>query len=160
MESWADQEEEETIGDILNRTDPKNVPVFSFCGYECPAVVSSIEEGDTCTILFPFGGRITKITIRLKGIEAPKSRRDEEKAKKSKAYLESLVIGPKAGVIVSFDRFDKNGRPLATLYINNQKSMSVNEMMFRGGYATIFRNASSDRRSSHALNRGSHRSHS
>ena len=64
--------------------------------------------------------------------------RDEikAKAKESKAYLKSLICNNEEQLVyLKCGEFDKYGRLLGTIYVNQNDEKSVNEIMIQNGYA-------------------------
>ena len=62
--------------------------------------------------------------------------RDEEiaKAKAARDYLKSLIMNEDQLVYVKCQEFDKYGRLLAKIYINQDDTVSVNKMMIENGH--------------------------
>lgn len=114
-----------TIHDILLKCDPSMVPRFSFNGYESPGIICEVYSGDSVTILFPFMGQLTKISARLKGIYS---------SREYTSFLWNRVEKGHKVVDIIFDRFDKYGHPLVTLYIDD---VCINEEMVKKGFAEV-----------------------
>lgn len=120
---------EPTMADRLMSVDPRSVPFFSFQGYSCGALVTQVMNGDTCTLLFPWVGQFCRIVVRLKGVRADGDAGTD--------WLRKRTRGNPLDVV--FDRFEKSGKPLVTLYDPEDGGRtSVNEIMIREGVATRF----------------------
>ena len=116
---------------------------FSFDGYECFAKCVSVYDGDTVTIIF-YHNKIEipiQLNVRIIGYDSPemhpkkKNRTqeslDEEKRRATiaKTYVETLILNKK--IYVKFYKYDKYGRPLVDIIINN---MTLTKIMLDGGY--------------------------
>lgn len=110
-------------------------------GKKVDVKVVDVYDGDTCTILVPFGGKFQKLKLREKGVDAPEIRARRDKSKDSElsaieiAELDELVKMEKRAAIsvrnhisemilgrvltVQLDeRWDKyGGRVLGSLYL-------------------------------------------
>ena len=122
----------------LVRTNPKDVDLFSLNSKEFICRIVSVYDGDTCTAMFKLNQKMVKFKIRMLGYDSPEMRprintpnRDEiiEKAKSAKEALLSKVQNKK--VILKCGKWDKYGRLLGTLYVNNQ---NINEWMLSAGH--------------------------
>ena len=121
---WAD---EPTIAESLLSVDPRSVPFFTFAGYSCDALVTQVMNGDTCTVLFPFGETLNRITVRLRGVAAEATGTE---------WLRKRTKGRPLKVL--FDRYEKSGKPLVTLYDDDDDETSINETMIREGVGKPF----------------------
>ena len=126
--------------DQLLNIDYTTVPWFSLQGYQCLGVVCEVFSGDTCTLLFPFMNSIvSKIVARLKGLKTldigsndPGERKD---AYEARAFLWNITGRGKDIVHVVFDRTDKRGRSLVTLYTDSK--ICINAEIVQQGYGTL-----------------------
>jgi endonuclease YncB( thermonuclease family) len=115
--------------------------VFTICK------VVSVYDGDSCKVIIPFKDNLYKWNVRLYGYDTPEMRpsrskpnRDEEikAAKAAKVFLMSQIMNqPEQLVFIKCNKFDKYGRLLAELYINQNDEKSVNQLMIDNnhGYA-------------------------
>lgn len=138
---------------------------FSFENIKGNYKVISVYDGDTLTLLLPINIHIYnfnlydsidiksdtnptnkikyyKINVRLYGIDTPELKpsknlidRDNHKIKAiaAKNYLSNLLLNKI--VNVHFMNYDKYGRPLVTLYLNN---ININELMITEGHAVKY----------------------
>jgi endonuclease YncB( thermonuclease family) len=121
----------------------KKTPKFSLNGCTKLCKVVSIYDGDTCRVVFEHNGVINKWNIRMNGYDTPEMRpskklenRDEikKKAVESRDYLKSLIMNPEQLVYLKCGEFDKYGRLLGDMYINESDTLSVNSLMVSNGY--------------------------
>tara|TARA_A100001015_G_C14934980_1_gene690047 strand:- start:883 stop:1317 length:435 start_codon:yes stop_codon:yes gene_type:complete len=120
-----------------------NTPTWSLKGKKIKVKVLKVYDGDTIWIALKLKGKIYKLKIRLYGIDTPEMKppknqvdRDKEiaEAKKSKTFLSDLVLNKI--ITIKCGDWDKYGRLLATLYINNYCSnIDVNKLMIEKGLA-------------------------
>ena len=101
----------------LDTVNPKDVPSIPHKGKVIPAKVTSVYDGDTCTVIFVYGGDYLKWNIRIIGVDAPevKVRGDsseiaklEEKAgahvrDKVRALINNKILD------IRMDKWDKYG---------------------------------------------------
>ncbi len=105
--------------------------------YTYKAFCTNVVDGDTidCNIDLGFGVGY-KIRVRMYGINTPeihgsKSKDPEEKSKgmQVKKYLEELVLNKNIILKTYKDSKEKYGRYLAEVYINNETTVSVNQLV-------------------------------
>ena len=127
----------------LSQAD-KSTPVFTLEGDMKLCKVVDIYDGDTIKVVFMDNNRINKWNIRMEGYDSPEMRpsrklenRDEikKKAVEAKNYLKSLIMNENQLVYLKCGKFDKYGRLLGYVYINQDDTESVNEMMIKNNYA-------------------------
>ena len=136
------QETEEIIAKL--KCCDKKTPKFSLEGQMKLCKVVDIYDGDTCRVVFNHNGNINKWNIRMNGYDSPEMRpsrslenRLEIKAKavESKNFLKSLVANsPEQLVFIKCGGFDKYGRLLGELYVNQDDEKSVNQQMIDNNY--------------------------
>ncbi len=145
--------------ELLQATE-KNVPLFSFNDHMSAAKIVKVLDGDTVHIVcYDRHGDITKMNIRLSGIDTPEIKTTPFIACKARNYLISIATD----VVVSIDDYrsskelqtlvDENkrivyvkilgddkygGRYLAQLYQDSNMKISINEMMVSSGYARSY----------------------
>ena len=123
----------------------KKTQKFTLDGCVKLCKVVDIYDGDTCRVVFNHNGQINKWNIRMNGYDSPEMRpsrslpnRDEikAKAKESKAYLKSLIASNDEQLVyLKCGKFDKYGRLLGTIFVNQFDLESVNNLMIKNGYA-------------------------
>ena len=122
----------------------KSTPVFTLEGDMKWCKVVDIYDGDTIKVVFMDNNRINKWNIRMEGYDSPEMRpsrklenRDEikKKAVEAKNYLKSLIMNENQLVYLKCGKFDKYGRLLGYVYINQDDTESVNEMMIKNNHA-------------------------
>ena len=119
-----------------------NTPTWSLNNTFTQVKVIKIYDGDTIWIAMYLKGKIYKLKVRLAGIDTPemkppKSQKNRDKeilaAKESKNFLANLidqkVIWMKCG------EWDKYGRLLANLYIDDDDINSINYKLIDEGFA-------------------------
>ena len=83
----------------------------------------------------------------MEGYDSPEMRiskkdpnRDEKKKKalESKNYLKNLVMNDNQLVYIKCGNFDKYGRLLGKIYVNEKDNVSVNELMIQNNYGYIY----------------------
>ena len=119
----------------LKQLDPLDIDRFSFEGLERQSRVVKVYDGDTITILFRFNKQYYKTSCRMVGIDTPELRTKNLKEKaagyKAKQFLETLILDKI--LLVKFGKFDKYGRPLVEVFLDN--GQSVSNMMISNKYA-------------------------
>lgn len=130
------------LADQLKQHD-KKTPKFSLDKHTKLAKVVDIYDGDSCRVVFEHNRTINMWNIRMVGYDTPEMRprkdvidRDQEiaKAKAARDYLKSLIMNEDQLVYVKCQEFDKYGRLLAKIYINQDDTVSVNKMMIDNGH--------------------------
>lgn len=99
--------------------------------------VRKVVDGDTFWI---DNGSQKGLKIRLIGVDAPESRNSGNKVKafygkESSDYLSSLIAGKKVRLEYDAGHFDKYGRTLAYVYLED--GTFVNAMLVKNGYASV-----------------------
>ena len=123
----------------------KKTQKFTLDGCSKLCKVVDVYDGDTCRVVFNHNGHINKWNIRMNGYDSPEMRpskslpnRDEikAKAKESKEYLKSLISNSDEQLVyLKCGGFDKYGRLLGEIYVNQDDTESVNNIMIKDGYA-------------------------
>jgi endonuclease YncB( thermonuclease family) len=130
------------ICDILKNCD-KKTKKFSLEGKTKLCKVVSVYDGDTCNVVFDNNGVINRWNVRMNGYDTPEMRpskklpnRDEikQKAIQSRDFLKSLIFNNEQLVYLKCGKFDKYGRLLGDIYINENDEDSVNSTMIKTGY--------------------------
>jgi endonuclease YncB( thermonuclease family) len=128
--------------EIIKNAD-NSVKTFTLENINKVCKIVDIYDGDTCRAVFEHNGEINKWTIRMNGYDSPEIRpsrklenRDEikKKAIESKNYLKSIIMNESQLVYLKCGKFDKYGRLLGTILVNEHDTVSVNELMINNGY--------------------------
>lgn len=150
----------EEHSNLLDATE-KHIKTFSFNGVSSFCKVSNVYDGDTCRVIFYYGGPtiegsgqqnknkvLTRITVRLDHIDAPELRSDNEHevemAKQAKQTVSDYLLDKIC--YVNFYKNDKYKRPLADIYpcIQNQDRQyiktdkSINQILIDKGLARVY----------------------
>ncbi|EAH4720962.1 thermonuclease [Campylobacter upsaliensis] len=103
---------------------------------ELTGKVSKVIDGDTIELLAktskenPYN-HITKLKIRLYGIDAPELK--QAYGKEAKEYLSALVLKQEVGLII--ENKDKYDRFVGTIFLKGQ---DINKEMVKNGYAHAY----------------------
>ena len=133
--------EHNDICSVLKNCDKKLK--FSLKGLTKLCKVASVYDGDTCNVVFDHNGVINRWNVRMNGYDTPEMRpskklpnRDEikKKAIESRDFLKSLVFNDHQLVYIKCGEFDKYGRLLGDLFINENDDESVNSLMIKNGH--------------------------
>lgn len=108
--------------------------------YHYRAHVTSVYDGDTCTVDIDLGLGIwvRGEKIRLYGINAPEVRGDErEEGLKSRDFLRNLIDGKNIILKTLKDDKGKYGRYLGTLFLADEtgEMININDLLVTEGYA-------------------------
>lgn len=108
--------------------------------YLYKAKIISVYDGDTVTALVDLGFHVQKeIKVRLFGIDTPEVRGHERpEGLLAKEKLVEL-IGDQQVIIQTFkDKQEKYGRWLGVIFLPDDSTKSVNDMLVEQGYATEY----------------------
>jgi endonuclease YncB( thermonuclease family) len=118
--------------DIIN-IKHSDVQYFSFEGYKTIAKLVSIYDGDTCTLIFNYHGKIVKHKCRIYGIDCPElapnkdnKNREEEINKSIESRNEVIKLTTNIGYIS--DQLSKND--LQKMIDKNTKTINVECLNF------------------------------
>ena len=112
--------------------------MFSLEGQYKLCKVVDIYDGDTIKVVFDLNGSFYRWTVRMLGYNSPEMRvsvnnpaRDTIKqlAIDSRDFLKSVIQNNDQLVYIKCGGFDKYGRLLGTIYINQNDKVSVNQLM-------------------------------
>lgn len=109
--------------------------------YEYNALVTSIFDGDTCTVRIDLGLGVTVVKkIRLLGIDTPEMRGDDKaNGKIARDYVRSLILNKDIIVRTNKDKTGKYGRLLAVIFIKKDgKLIDLNQLLIDEGYAVKY----------------------
>ena len=114
-----------------------SVKELDLTNMEIQGKVVSVYDGDTIKVVFPYLNKLFKWNCRLSGIDTPELRTKHEKEKKYGYFVRDELrdkILHKV-VIVKCGEFDKYGRLLTTIMINNE---NVNNWLISNNYAFAY----------------------
>ena len=106
-----------------------------------------VYDGDTCKVVFPLNGEIYRWNVRLTGYDTPEMRpprsqenREEEieAAYAARDFLRGKVMNQDQLVYIKCGEFDKYGRLLGTLYLEENDEVSVNDLMIENGHGYAY----------------------
>lgn len=113
---------------------PNTAPKFTFDGLTCKARVVKVYDGDSFDIIFPFKNEFYQIHCRAYGYNSAELRSSDENEKilgyKARDFVREMLLLKVFDV--EFKNFDKYGRPLITIYINDT---TLDKIMILSGYA-------------------------
>jgi micrococcal nuclease len=114
---------------LLNPADKKDKYIY----YN----VKKVVDGDTFWV---DDGSPKGFKIRLIGVDAPESKNSRTKemayfGREASDYLSSLIAGRKVRLEYDVGQFDKYGRTLAYVYLED--GTFVNTLLVKNGYATV-----------------------
>jgi len=100
-------------------------------------IVKKVVDGDTFWV---DDGTQKGLKIRLIGVDAPESKNSRTKemgyfGRESSDYLTSIIGGRRVRIEYDVGQFDKYGRTLAYVYIED--GTFVNAILVKNGYATV-----------------------
>lgn len=120
--------------DISELTDADE---FTLEGNFLECKVIDVYDGDSITIIFPFGGKYWKKNCRLYGIDTPETRTRSLEEKQAgliaKGRLCKYILDKV--VWIDFRKWDKYGRLMGIIYLDKEKSVNVCEKMIEEGHA-------------------------
>ena len=122
----------------LMKINHQNVELFSLKGNKYPCRIVSVYDGDTCTALFKMNKNYVKFKIRMLGYDSPEMKprlnveNREQIKREAEAAKQALITKTKdRQVILHCSHWDKYGRLLGTLYVDN---ININNWMISSGY--------------------------
>jgi len=140
--NWADvvdddddeqDQEEDQQDQFLLQQDPSAVPYFSLTGFSTKGRLVEVSSGDTCVVMFIFGGLPTKVKARLRGVTAPKigshHAKEHEDGLVAREFLWNAGEDGRGLISIQFDRCDLRGQALVTL--KDKVGRDINEEMIR-----------------------------
>ena len=117
--------------DKLVNCKTDDIPLFSLAGMRVVGKVVEMYDGDTCKIVFPFGGVLYKWCCRLNGIDTPEMKplatntnREQEIAAAHRARNALLKMITNCAVDVSADQ-PLTKKECAARFARNTKLVSV-----------------------------------
>ena len=112
--------------------------MFSLEGQYKLCKVVDVYDGDTIKVVFDLNGSFYRWSVRMLGYNSPEMRvsvnnpaRDTIKqlAIDSRDFLKSVIQNNDQLVYIKCSGFDKYGRLLGTIYVNQDDKVSVNQLM-------------------------------
>ena len=143
----------------LKKIERKHLCDFTFkTDHPIPAKIVDVYDGDTCRIAFGYPTSapahtqtIVMKSCRLSGIDTPEIRtknlKEKERGLLARDCLKSIVLNSSSSdqlVYVRFEKDDKYGRPLVTIYLNKPATeymnfeQSVNYQLVSLGFARLY----------------------
>ena len=123
---------------LLNKLESKEISFWSLKGKRFKCKPIHVYDGDTIHVVIILNNKPTKWKVRMLGYDSPEikpplsqeNRENEiEKAKQARDTLSDWILNKI--VDIEFGDFDKYGRPLGTIYINN---INMNQWMIDNNY--------------------------
>lgn len=115
-------------------------PLFSLKGQKHQCKVVKCYDGDTVHVVFFFHDSFQRFKIRLLGINSPelksKDTIEKQRAHESKKRITDLILNKI--IYIECGDFDKYGRLLGTLRINENDKETINQKMIREGHAVPY----------------------
>lgn len=108
--------------------------------YHYKAIVTSVYDGDTCTVDIDLGlsAWIRGEKLRLNRINAPElTGKDKPEGLKSRDFLKTKIQGKEITIETIKDRREKYGRYLAEIWLEEKKGnlLNINDLMVTEGFA-------------------------
>lgn len=108
--------------------------------YHYKAVVTSVYDGDTCTVDIDLGLHtwIKGEKLRLMRIDAPELKgKTRSKGLVSRDYLRSQILNKEILIETIKDAKEKYGRYLAEIWLENEKGklLNINDELVKNGFA-------------------------
>lgn len=130
----------ETVEELNQQTGGGTCALFSFEGQKHMCKIVKCYDGDTVHCVFKHDGIYQRFKIRMLGYDTPEIRtRDAEEKKKgflAKDRITELLLGKVA--YIECGKFDKYGRILGTIRLNEADSKTINQMMVDEGYGVPY----------------------
>ena len=133
---------------LINIKTHKDVPYFNFKNKTFIAKACNVYDGDTFSVIFDFKGELIKYRCRCYGYDTPEMRpsrkkpnRDHEKKLALKAkvrIIELLEAHPSKLIKIECLDFDKYGRVLGNVYLEELGNQSVNNHMVEMNYGYAY----------------------
>ena len=112
----------------LKRKDPEEVEMIPCVNTFVKAKIIEVHDGDTCKVIYRYGSKYFKTSIRILGIDTPETTRcsdiEKEAGLSVRDYVRSLILGK-----IKYIKIEKNdkfgGRVLGDVYLHGkQKPLS------------------------------------
>lgn len=123
----------------LTNLDTKDIPLFGLDGAKFNAKCVEVYDGDSITIAIYVFNNFYKFKVRLLEINSPEIRTRDlvEKTRGifARDYLRNKILHKM--IIIECGKFDKYGRLLGTIFIEDE-DISINQQMIDGGHAVPY----------------------
>ena len=140
------------IEERLKHIKREHLTDFSFVNIKTIAKVVSVYDGDTVRVAFPYppnndNPEILMSSCRLSKIDTPELRtandKEKEHAIKARDRLKELTMSTETQLVyVQFEKNDKYGRPLVTIFLDYSSvdnfDLSVNNQLVVENYARLY----------------------
>lgn len=108
--------------------------------YHYKAIVTSVYDGDTCTVDIDLGLHtwVKGEKLRLMRVDAPELKgKTRSKGLVSRDYLRSLILNKEILIETIKDAKEKYGRYLAEIWLENEKGklLNINDELVKNGFA-------------------------
>lgn len=128
--------------DKLRSLKYDEIPLFSFKNYKTYGKITSVYDGDTFTLVFLYNGFPMKYKCRCLGYDSPEMKpalkspnREQEMAAAKIARQRFIELTNAAEFIyIKFHEFDKYGRILVEVYLDETDEVSINTKMIEEGH--------------------------
>lgn len=112
-----------------------DTPEYSLKGLKTRCKPLKIYDGDTLWIALFIEKKLRKMRVRMFGYDSAEMHGDtHDIAVQAQQHLKQL-LSVEPLVDAEFFEFDKYGRPLVKLYVNNQ---CVNDQMIKSGFGKVY----------------------
>lgn len=137
----SDTTENAAVNIAENILDSENVQWFSLENQFLQCKVIDCYDGDTITIVFPFGNKPYKDKFRLLGLDTAEIRTKNKDEKEAgiiaKNWLSEQILNKK--VWIRFNKEEKYGRLMGVIYrTNDENSLSINDELIQRGLAYAY----------------------
>ena len=109
---------------------------FNLEGEMLRAKVSEVDESDTVTVVFNYGGKFWKDRCRLAGITTTGVHAATSADDTTRNWLRAKLLDKK--VWVECGKWDNHGRLIGIIYLNSNFQTSVNQEMVESGLARVY----------------------
>ncbi len=117
----------------LKDYNSNDVNYFSFDGIKTKCKIISFYDGDTCKIIFKFGGKFYKLHCRLLGIDTPEIKSNFAPERMAGQIAKAYVSKYNSQILdVHMYNFDKYGRTLIKLF-EPTSNISINDILIKNG---------------------------
>jgi endonuclease YncB( thermonuclease family) len=138
MDTSINKEDYVDLINELELLNVDNIKKFTFKGLFTPIKIIKVIDGDTVKAIFKFKDEYYNYNFRMIGIDTAEIHSKDENEKKrgldAKEYVYTILNNKI--VIAEFLDFDKYGRILVNIYLDNNESLSDN--LINGGYAQSY----------------------
>jgi len=126
--------------------DPDEIPTVPYKGVRVRVFVYDVYDGDTCSILVPFGEEYLKLKIRVLGVDTPEVKvrgaakgtelgdLEEKAGAHVREKVKALIEGKECEV--RLDKWDKyGGRVNGVVFLESRKYTTLTEYLLANYYA-------------------------